>query len=298
MTDAYKHSAGMQASAISGAPPWLNLTDGLDAVLMVSGLLRQAIAQDPELRFNLVRRRRCQELLTGHPAIEKVGFPAPEEKIITLNYRMSPVIGVGTDRPYQILGRQLGLTVPMVESFYLPGKLDGIEFLDPFIPWGRQKVVILGTFSDVPCKRFHPMAWHLVVEQLKAQGCFVIQIGEANEVHIRGSYSLLGVLSVRQQLALLKRSDTLVTVDNYLVQAAQLVETPAVVLWGPTSPDVYGYPGQVNLTPSRNTCKESICRTEIDGQWQWQQRCPREELHCMNGIPPEVVVYSVLKGKN
>lgn len=291
-------SARREGAAVTPKTPiWLNLRGGVDTVLMVSGLLRQVIEKDPALRFNLVRRRNSQELLSGHPSIETDGFPAKDAKVITLDYGLNPALGAAADRPYQVLARQLGLTTPVAETFYLPGTLEGISFLDSFVPWGKQPVVLLGTFSDTACKRFHPMAWHIVVEQLTAQGCFVVQIGAGNEIHIRGAYSLLGVLSVRQQLALLKRCDTLVTVDNYLVQAAQLAGTQTVALWGPTSPEVYGCAGQVNLTPSKNSCSETTCRTEVDGRWQWQQQCPRGELHCMNGIPPDVVVYSALKGK-
>lgn len=102
-------------------------------------------------------------------------------------------------------------------------------------------------------------------------------------------------LELEQQLvALLKKCDLVVTVDNFIMHAAYLAGTPAVVVWGPTHPEVYGYPGQSHL------------QTEISCGYEDDLSCIASEEnregnlyvtectmggngHCMNKMTPELL---------
>jgi hypothetical protein len=39
----------------------------------------------------------------------------------------------------------------------------------------------------------------------------------------------------------------LLCLDNFVMHVSYLAGTPAVVLWGPPAPEIYGYPGQYHL---------------------------------------------------
>ena len=44
----------------------------------------------------------------------------------------------------------------------------------------------------------HPIKWHIIVEKLLAQRCFVIQLGQMGDIPIKGAYSLLGATTPDQ----------------------------------------------------------------------------------------------------
>jgi ADP-heptose:LPS heptosyltransferase len=271
--------------------PWLNIVGSLDASLVVSSLLLVALEKNPEVRFNLVRRSRDHEILAHHPAISCCGFPAPNSTVITID---NGELGC---RPYQAIAQLLGVEPPEGEPVFLPGELQEIDFLNKSLAWGSHEIVVLATQADSPRKMLHPMGWQLIVERLAAKGILVVQIGAGNEVHIRGTYTVLGLLSLRQQLALIARANCLMTVDSFLARATRLTDTPSVVLWGPSDPDVSGYGDQVNLRAMMDCCTEVATCQELVRKGDPADYCPLQEKHCLNTIPIDFVVFSVLNAK-
>jgi ADP-heptose:LPS heptosyltransferase len=121
----------------------------------------------------------------------------------------------------------------------------------------------------------------------------VLQLGRARDVHVRNSYSLRGLTTPRQAIALLRRVSLLVTSDNFLMHAAHLTGTPAVVLWGPTDRRSYGYPEHSHLEFPR-ACgllpgDDCIGPERNDGGAVYGTRCPHGDQHCMDQLEPEVV---------
>ncbi len=264
--------------------PWINPIGGLGDTLMVSGVLKQVSIQQPAKYFNLVRRTRYLSILSGHPAIKKVGCPAMGSRIIGTDYWCHDAFKL-KDGPhaFEILGEIFGLDGKLEPpSLYLPGGIETDPLLQDSIPWGKRNILIAPA-SDSPRKEMQPHQWHHLVEKLVDKGCFVLQAGRHHDLHIRNAYSVLGLTTPRQAISLLSRCDLLISPDNFFMHAAHLIGMPAVILWGPTYEHLYGYPGQkhVRAEPLCNDVEKCIgpkLKT-------YPTSCPKEKVeHCMNRI--------------
>ena len=278
--------------------PWINPVGGFGDMLMVSGVLKLAIEDDPARRFNLLRRTRYQHIFKGHPAIAEVGYPPKGAEINRVDYWALEKLGPGGQRPFQVLARAFGLETPVKEQLYLPGDPEEDPLLHDIIPWKEINVVIAPA-SDSPRKCMPPPVWHRLVDYLRGDDALVMQVGKMNERHIRNTYSLLGLTTPRQLIALLKKCDLLITSDNFLMHAAHMAGTPAVVVWGATDHEVYGYPGHEHIQGPA-TCDldgEKVCigsgPKKSDNIYGTQ--CPEGEGHCMNRISAEEVYEAAKK---
>ena len=100
-----------------------------------------------------------------------------------------------------------------------------------------------------PISTFEPKNWpHDRWEQLVAQRpeWSFVQIGGAGETPIRGAADMRGK-SLRVTFSIIGACDALVGVDSGMVHAAAALRKPSVVLFGPSSPMVYGHVGLVHL---------------------------------------------------
>lgn len=213
---------------------WINPTGGLGDILILSGVLKQWVDKNPGLKFNLVRRAIYTDLLKGHPAIGEMGFPPKDAKMITNDYWRKEKLGGGLQRPFQVIARSLGLQTPVEEILYLPDEPPQDTSLIDLIPGARKKIVIIAPSSSSPRKMMTPMFWHVLVEALNKKGVFVIQVGQKEDVYIKGTYSMLGLTSPRQLVSVLKIAEVIVSVDNFIMHAAHLIRKPSIIIWGPT----------------------------------------------------------------
>lgn len=265
-------------------PAWINPIGGYGDMLMVSGVLKQVIERDPLRRFNLVRRSMYRTIFRNHPAIQTIGHPPPGAHIIGTDYWRYG-LDANENRPYQILARIFGLPTPVEEILYLPGVIEIDPLLEKAIPWGEKNMIIAPS-SDSPRKMMDLDRWCPLIKQFKEDGFSVIQTGRLRERHIENAYSLLGLTSPEQLIAIMKRADIVITVDNFAMHAAFLAGTPAVVLWGPTDQGMYGYPGQYHLRAPLKCEQIDRCispKTPND----YDTPCPLEGNHCMDLIPLE-----------
>ncbi|MBC8495885.1 radical SAM protein [archaeon] len=74
-----------------------------------------------------------------------------------------------------------------------------------------------------------------------------IQLGLEDEPLIEGVVDLRGKTSVREAIAILKYSKCFVGVISFLAHATNAVNTKGVVLFGPSTPVVWGYKNNINL---------------------------------------------------
>jgi len=277
---------------------WINPVGGYGDMLMVSGVLKQVLEQDPTRRFNLVRRTRYSIIFNQHEAIAKIGFPQKEEKVLRVDYWAMEKLGPGQQRPYQILARGFGLKTPVEERLYLPGALMEDPFLEHFLPWKKLNIVIAPA-SDSPRKAMNPLSWHRLVDYFLADGAFVMQVGLLNDQHIRNAYSVRGMTTPHQLIALLRKCDLAIASDNFIMHAAHLIGTPAVVVWGPTPHEVYGYPEQIHLQASPNCDLEKgescIVSYKNQGGKLYGTPCPLGDRHCISQIGPEALYEACRK---
>ncbi len=272
-------------------PVWINPFGGCGDTIILSGVLKAAVDQDPQRRFSLVNRTSYGEILRGHPAVDLIGNPPPGSAVIGTAYWDHPGFGGPNGRPFRILAGMLGVTMPAEERLFVPFETTVDEMLLKSIPFTERNVLIcpwsLSPRKDMPIGR-----WEDLVKQLTAQGIFVAQAGTRRDRYVRGAWSLLGVTTVREAIALVGRFDAIVTVDNLFVHAARLVGTPAVVLWGATDPATFGWPGQTNLVGHRICQNPNGCLTGKRAGI-YNTPCPMEKAHCVNRIEVDSIVTSV-----
>lgn len=272
---------------------WINPLGGLGDTIILSSVLKLVHDKYPQKNFHLARRNKYLPLLQNHSAIKSIGYPPKDAFIISSNYWGYEQLGGGTQRPFQILARVFGLETPIEEKLYIPVEPKD-DFLLSQIPFQKKNVLIVPA-SDSPRKMMHPMFWHQLVEQLTNEGIFVAQAGKIMDLYIKGAYSLLGLTNTVQFLAMIKKFDVIVTVDNYAMHAAKLFAKPTVALWGPTSCDVYGYPEQTHINANLEVCH---LRNECLGPelgHNYGTPCPLNEHHCMNTIDANLVLREVKK---
>ncbi|MBF0345850.1 MAG: hypothetical protein HQL06_16680 [Nitrospirae bacterium] len=272
---------------------WINPLGGLGDTLMVSGILKIVVEDNPSRKFNLIRRTKYLSILKGHPAISTIGYPSKDANIVGTDYWSKEELGADNQRAFQILARIFGLKTPVDENLYLHGELEPDPMLDSIIPWQRKNIII-APFSDSPRKVMHQRKWHNLVDRLKSiNDVLVMQVGKIYQLHIKNTYSLIGLTTPRQLISLIKKCDMVITSDNFIMHAAHLVGTPAVVLWGPTEPFVYGYKEQRHLKFSQ-ICKLAMECIGPKFSSNYAQPCHfGEAQHCMNLIEPDDIYSAV-----
>lgn len=260
--------------------PWINPVGGYGDALVLSAVLKQVVDRFPERRFNLVRRTRYLSLLEGHEAIADIGHPPKGAPILHTTHWEMEVPGPGLCRPYQILANAYGLPTPIEETFYVPGIPEDDPLLYSIIPWGDINVLV-SPLSNSPRKEMHPAIWNEVVQMLQKDGAFVMQSGLEGDVRIHNTFSLRGLTTPRQLLALLRKCDVVITADNFTMHAAHAMGRPAVVIWGPTGKENFGYPEQVHLQGPA-PCGPGNCfsRNPGRGEKMYGTKCDHGGGHC------------------
>ncbi len=275
--------------------PWINPVGGYGDMLMVSGVLKQAYEKNRG-QYNLIRRTRYSRIFKDHEAINTIGHPLNDSKVQHVSYWSMADLDGYENRPYQILARSFGLDTPVDENLYLPG----IPDFDPilFKILAKEKLnVVIAPASDSPRKTFRPEIWHELVNMLSADDVFVMQAGLLSEVHIKNAYSLQGITTPQQLAALIKHCDLVITVDNFVMHLAHMQNTPAVVIWGATQNEIYGYSEQVHLqnglTCNLNEGESCLISDENRGAEIYMTPCPLGiNKHCMNQITPRDIYNS------
>ncbi len=283
----------------NGEPPWINPIGGLGDTLMISGVLKQVSDQDASRKFNLVARTKYPPFLEGHPAIAHIGHPPPGARLISTNYWHHQDYQLSGHRAYQVLARIFGLKTPVAETLYVPWEIQDDPVLLGLIPWKKRNVLICQS-SDSPRKQMGMARWELLVERLNRERIGVVQAGRLRDGYVRGAYSLLGLTTPRQLIAILRHFDAVVTADNFIMHAAHLTGTPAVVLWGPTDHSVYGYAGQIHLQAQADCEYPGGCLGPENGNL-YQIDCPRGAAHCVDTLPLATIysaVRTLLKKQN
>lgn len=271
---------------------WINPLGGLGDTLMLSGVLKQCHDLMPEKKFNLVRRTKYLSILEKHPAIETIGFPAPDTELISAEYWTGDPLGPGPERAFQRLAKRFGLPCPAPEELYMPDYPEEDTTLLNTIPW-RKKNILLAIASDSPRKMMIPNIWHDVVEGISGPDTLIIQVGKPNEIHIKGTYSILGLTNPRQLRQIVDRADAVLTVDNFVMHLARLCRKPAVVCWGPTWKEVYGYDSHLHITAPALQCPQFNSCLGPDFSDHYAEPCPMRNSHCMNQIHPKDIIFNV-----
>ncbi len=272
------------------APIWIDPVGGLGDILMLSTALKRAYDKYGK-KFNLSRRTHYTRFFINHPAILEIGNPPEDADIVCNDYWSRPDFENVSNKALALVSKIFGIEDTLDDNLFLPEQdfEEATQLLLKNIPWG-DKNVIISFSSESPRKMMHPIKWHIIVEKLLAQQCFVLQVGGYGDIPIRGAYSLLGVTTPIQICEIVKKADLVITPDNFIMHAAKLANNPAIVLFGPTEPERYGYSNHICLKADTNTCE---FRNECLGPHvseNYATQCPLNERHCMNSFDENKIV--------
>jgi ADP-heptose:LPS heptosyltransferase len=180
------------------------------------------------------------------------------------------------------------------EILFLSQELDQDPAMEEVLR-GKERVVILSPVSDSPRKTMPPRSWQPIVDRLVEAGAFIIQVGKKNETHITHAYSLLGITTPRQLAFLIRRSSLVLCVDNFIMHLAHLAHLPAIVVWGPTRHEVYGYPEHVHF-PTGSDCPEYSRCLGPQYAGNYATACPLgEEKHCTNTVNGDALSMEAMR---
>lgn len=153
-------------------------------------------------------------------------------------------------------------------------------------------------------KQWPAESWVELVRQLKEQGYGqVVQLGagsasytnlgHGNAPVIEGAVSLVDQLSLEESVALISLADLFIGVDSGLLHVAACLRTPAVGLWGPTSPGfIFSKEEARWFVTSTMECQGCHHRAP---RLHWMTGCPHE-IRCMKKINVGEVIEACLMG--
>jgi len=263
---------------------------GYGDMILLSGVLKKSLDYFPNLKFDLIRTTQKTMLLAGHPSVRKHDFYSGGD-VVVAGYAGDARFQAGKARAYRVIADIFGLPGDMNEELYLPLEDVSLEVFKKVLPWKKINIAIVAD-SASPRKKLPDQKWEKIVEALSGKGYFVAQLGKGDK--IKGAYSLLGQTSPKEAVKLLNCFHLVITGDSFLMHGAKCAGVPAVVLWGPSSPEIFGYPDHQNVRGRRDCgCLSHQCY-KLDGGPEFHSACAHpQETRCMNNIAVDEVLERV-----
>lgn len=271
---------------------------GLGDALLATPALKALKEKYPEKKIRVFAHKRHFEILRNNPYIDSLlgtSFKSAPVywllsrlaliKIKSLNYSFSYPAENESRKAAEIIGDLLGVVLKdkrmnmyLTDGELLRGKIAISGFNNP--------IVINPNAVCFTYKEWSYEKWEELIGKLP--NYTFIQLGKKNERLLKGAVNLTG-LPLRDSVAIVKSSLCYVGVDSFLAHAAASVCTPSVVLFGPSSPVVFGNEGNINIQ------KELPCSPCID--MLIGSRCPYKG-ECMRQITVQEVKGAILKQLN
>lgn len=274
---------------------WINPIGGYGDIIMISSALYNAFKSHGK-KFKMIYRTQYIELLKGHPAIELFGYPPVGAHIVGTDYWSREEFNEPTTKALYLLTKIFGGTEPENDDLYLPPQDGNNDILLSTIPWKTHNVLI-SPYSEGIRKMMSPFKWDTIVSKLIQKGYLVIQTGKERECLIRGAYSLLGVTTPSQLIAVVEKVDAVITLDSFTMHAAKYARKPAVVLFGPTMASQYGYSNHFCLQANLMFCDEKDHCLGTRTPENYTRPCPKRQEHCMNQFSEQRIIDIILKQK-
>lgn len=236
-----------------------------------------------------------REILRGNPYIDSLrlmtkwpfsldAFPFTPQRLpqnlLVANYsRLAP--GLYRIPAARLIGEMLGVTVQTTTpEFYLTSAEDAQarERLGAL----RIPVAIHTTPLCSPNKRWPREHWERLIEDSPEYD--FVQVDDRDEPAVAGAHDLRG-LPIRECFALIKHARAFIGVESGPAHAAAAVGVPSIVLFGPSTPEVWGHVGATHLSarPSCSPCIDTLYSGE----------CPYER-RCMSSIAVSAVKNSLI----
>lgn len=162
-------------------------------------------------------------------------------------------------------------------------KIPILNSKDPSIDQQLERYKIKGSYITVNSgcddnvgimKLWSRESWEKVISKLSEKGVQVIQIGNEKDKTIPGARKVTAKNAV-DLMYLIERSKLHVGNEGGLVHLAHALNTKSVVLFGPTDPNLYGYPDNKNLYTY--SCPSCWWRSG-----DWSKNCREGYSSCVN----------------
>jgi len=154
---------------------------------------------------------------------------------------------------------------------------------------GADRKMTLG--KNVQTKNLSIDQWTAVVKDLRQSNYTVVQMGESGESLVPGvDIDLRGATNFSQSAHVIKLASCHVDTEGGLVHVCRAVQNRAVVMFGPTPVEFFGYNTNVNLGTA--VCSNCWWTTA-----DWSARCPRglETPECMDSHDPKAVAAAAIQ---
>ena len=110
----------------------------------------------------------------------------------------------------------------------------------------------------------------------------IVQVGSPGETKLVDDVRVN--LSLAELKSLLAQCKTWISVDTFFQHLAWIEQKPGIVLWGPSDPEIYGHPENINLLAGR----EHLVQNQF---LMWEQ----QEFRAERFVKPQVVVKHLQK---
>lgn len=153
--------------------------------------------------------------------------------------------------------------------------------------------VATGVGSLGALKRWPEQEWERLVMMLEdgnggggeVRGLVAVQVGGVEDPPVPGAMDCRG-LPLDRTASILEAAEGFVGVEGGMAHLAAAVGTRGVVIFGPTSPQLFGYPWNTNLSLG-------ACTPCWWGPAWRDQRCTRGAVHCQNFVDAPTVYRAV-----
>ena len=137
--------------------------------------------------------------------------------------------------------------------------------------------------------------YEILVKQLKSlfPSYIFVEIGAGRGPRLKGvDISISGKTTIEEIKAILKNAILHIDGEGGLVHLRHALQGGcSCVLFGPTSPEVYGYEENINL-------KSSACPIHCEFYSRtWQKKCLKGKRICMESLTPKYVLDRIIKSK-
>lgn len=309
--DPAAHLTWMVGRAVS---PLLEMIDGIDTILPVNdaGLLRGGIWTRGDALLGAWRRvalRRFDLIVTAHSDGRYRVLTAPAFAGTRRSFRSR---GRAGPLPWRYHGDEYARLItgrdgPDTARYELPRITRSLPQAS-FERTPADRVIVLAPggarnlLRDDALRRWPVEYYAQVARRLLDQGCRVVLVGAPHDAPYRASFGdmpvidLIGKTSLAQLAASIRAADAIITNDSGALHLAKLVRTPAIGLFGPTSPlERVSQPESHSHGDSPPAVTvlwggaHLSCRPCYDGVHYFA--CARNE--CLRSISPEVVIRAL-----
>jgi ADP-heptose:LPS heptosyltransferase len=286
---------GNEETRVAGSVCRILTWGGLGDALLITPAIRVIKKLHPDCRIHvycdskhhkevLMNNKHIDRLLTLGPVARVIFHLLVHLKFISIkhvNYaRLGPSVFYQRNAT-NIIGEMLGVEIddPRPECFLTE---EEEKEADRALAEYNNPIVIHATAGSSPNKNWTAENWESLV--LKNPQYTFLQIGSEDDEPIQGAINLCGKTSIRQAFGIVKKAKAFVGVDSIFAHAAAAFRQPAVILFGASTPLVWGHAGSINLynPPHCSPCIELLARDP----------CPYGRK-CMTNIAVSDVEYAL-----